>query len=141
MPLGEIHAICRATANGQLNNAGPECADKAVLAGYWHGKYENSEAKFRRAEFGAYWRQESMLAQNFPGLIDQIITARQEARQAGNFDLADSLRGILEGAGIATLDAKRTTTWSWRHGWLKGRVEFCQGESEEILIMPDGSAP
>ena len=51
---------------------------------------------------------------NPSGLIEGVLAARREAREAGQFALADRLRDALTDAGIEVKDSPSGTSWSLR---------------------------
>ena len=44
-------------------------------------------------------------------LVEALIEKREEARKEKDFEKADSIRGLLEGCGIALEDKKGSTSW------------------------------
>jgi len=47
------------------------------------------------------------------GVVDAAIEARNAARAAKNFDLADSLRDVLSDAGVDVVDTENGSEWSF----------------------------
>jgi cysteinyl-tRNA synthetase len=44
-------------------------------------------------------------------LVGPLLSLRTELRQAGRYDLADAVRGVLTGAGVEVRDTPQGTDW------------------------------